>query len=77
LGFKAKNYSIKSLLSQIWLDHRDGIFIDNSGILGNIDINLKCFMLDLNEVKKALQENGLDLIEAKKEMSVLVIKDIR
>jgi uncharacterized protein (TIGR03435 family) len=72
----AKNVPVTMLLQQITA-HIDQppIILDETGIGGNIDITLHCFFKDLHEIKKALQENGLDLIPSTKPMNVLVITD--
>ncbi|MEI9809770.1 MAG: hypothetical protein WDO16_18945 [Bacteroidota bacterium] len=36
---------------------------------------LKLNMTDINDVRKELQKQGLDLVEGEKEMKVLVIRD--
>ncbi|MFS2185606.1 TlpA family protein disulfide reductase [Mucilaginibacter sp. Mucisp84] len=74
-GFTAKNFPIQNLIRMLWAHHEDKVFIDETNIKGNIDIKLDCIMTDLNDVKKALQKNELDLVEGQKDMKVLVIRD--
>jgi hypothetical protein len=52
-------------------------FIDETGIKGNIDMTLRYKTLfgDLNDDKRALHENGLDLVRGEREMKVLVISN--
>jgi thiol-disulfide isomerase/thioredoxin len=73
-SFTALNWPISKLLGFIG-NHNDGIFSDETGITGNIDIMMDCILTDLNDVKKALEVNGLDLMLGEKQMQVLVIRD--
>lgn len=50
-------------------------FIDETGIKANIDIKIDAIFTDLNDIKRALRENGLDLVKSEREMKVLVIRD--
>ena len=71
-----KNQPISSLLLEIWSYHQeDTVFVDETGIKYNIDLNIHCVMTDLKEIKKELQKNGLDLILGEREMKVIVIRD--
>jgi thiol-disulfide isomerase/thioredoxin len=76
MGFSAKNYPIRSLIRMIWSGNQsEPPFIDDTGISDNIDITLDCLMTNLKDIKRALNDNGLDLIRGEKEMKVIVIKD--
>ena len=76
IGFIAKDIPLISVLGQISADHQDEIFLDETGISGNIDIDLHdCFFPDLNDVRRALRQNGLDLVRAERSMRVLIIRD--
>ena len=76
LGFVARDVNIRdAVLGTIYKDHIDQVFLDETGISDNIDIDLRdCFFPDLIDVKRALNKNGLDLIQGEKEMAVLVIR---
>lgn len=52
----------------------DGVILDETGIVGNIDITIND-SIDRDGIRKSLKENGLTLVPATKEMKVLVIKD--
>jgi hypothetical protein len=52
-------------------------FVDETGIIGNIDISMNYLMSDFDEANKALNYNGLYLVRGLKEMKVLVIRDSR
>jgi thiol-disulfide isomerase/thioredoxin len=72
-GFSVRNYPMKNFLSCL---PNVGIpFYDETGITGNIDITMDCIMTDIDQVRKGLQANGLDLIEGEKEMKVVVISE--
>ena len=78
-GFTAKNIPVGWLIiamNQTSVIETGGLpIIDETGIRGNIDITIDALMFDLDDVKSALQKNGLDLIKGEKEMKVLVIRD--
>lgn len=75
IGFIARDVSIKLLMSRICADHNDQIFIDETGIQGNIDIDMSdCFFLNLMDIKRALRNNGLDLVQGHKIMRAIVIQ---
>jgi len=74
------NSPMKSLMDWIRLndpgrDRLAKIYLDETGISGNIDITLDCIMNDLDDLKRGLQVNGLDLVKGEKEMQVVVIQD--
>lgn len=72
-GSPVKPYS---LLAIIWgLHQKEPPFIDATGITSNIDISLEGALTDLNELKKSLNKNGLDLIKGERQMKVIVIRD--
>ncbi len=48
--------------------------VDETEITSNIDITIEADLSDLNEVGKALQHYGLDLVKGHKEMKVVVIR---
>jgi thiol-disulfide isomerase/thioredoxin len=76
-GFTNNNFSVKSaIISHLWGYFPDGPpFIDETGIEGNIDITINALLTDFNDFKRALNENGLDLVIGEKEMKVLVVRD--
>jgi hypothetical protein len=52
------------------------ILIDETGLRSNIDIFLDVpFDASWDNIRSELKKNGLDLIEGKKEMKVLIISD--
>ena len=75
-GISVKNLSIDMLIGIIWGYHqREPPFINATGIDFNIDIEFDAIFDDLTDIKRALQENGLDLVKGEKEMNVIVIRD--
>jgi peroxiredoxin len=80
VGWTMRNASMGNLVECI-SGHNPGhdklrdIYLDETGIIGNIDITMDCIMSDLDDVRRALQANGLDLVKGEKEMHVLVIRD--
>lgn len=77
MGFTIRNQPIKNLLSRIAFYHSNygPPFFDDTKITRNIDITVSANMLSLNEIKKSLQKNGLDLVLLKKELLVLLVND--
>lgn len=77
-GFTLKNHNIAALVnilsSFIQNDLRIPL-IDKTGIDFNIDITLSGDMTSYSDVRHALQNYGLDLVNGKKKMKVLVIKN--
>jgi thiol-disulfide isomerase/thioredoxin len=76
-GFTVRNVPIQLVMSVIAKYHADkhAPMIDETGIDYNIDITLDAMMMDLDDIRRGLKANGLDLIPSRKEMRVLVIRD--
>ncbi len=49
--------------------------IDETGIKGNVDIDLTCNMSSVPELRKALAKYGIDIIEADRDVDYIVIRD--
>lgn len=60
-----------------YLVSKDLPLIDETGIKGNIDISFEAVMTDWEDIKKALQKQGLDLVKGEKDMKVIVIRDAK
>jgi len=80
IGWAMSNSPMKYLMDCIrWnnpgRDRLTNIYLDESGISGNIDITLDCIMNDLDDLRRALQANGLDLVKGQKDMKVVVVLD--
>jgi thiol-disulfide isomerase/thioredoxin len=79
VGWSMGNYPVGFLIDCIRAndpgrDRLTDIYLDETGISGNIDISLDCIMNDLPDLRKALQAYGLDLVKGEKEMQVVVIR---
>jgi len=78
-GFVAKNIPITWLIIAISgaseIPEGRPPIINETQIQGNIDITIDALIFDLFDVRRALQKNGLDLIEGVMPMKVLVIKN--
>jgi thiol-disulfide isomerase/thioredoxin len=79
-GFMARDWPFETLLNQLSFGFQDEIIYDETGIKGNIDINLTDDVwpktwITIQEARKALQACGLDLVPSQKEMKVVVIRD--
>jgi uncharacterized protein (TIGR03435 family) len=78
LGYTLINWPKEYLMASICFYFKDKYtipFVDETGFSGNFDFSLEADMTDFNDVKKALQKQGLDLIKGTRIMEVLVIKD--
>jgi hypothetical protein len=53
----------------------DRAVINKTGIEYNIDIDVKAYMKDFNDVKNALNKNGLDLVAGTKLMNAIIVSD--
>lgn len=53
----------------------DRPLFDETGIKSNISISLNAIMTDLDDVKAALRRYGLDIVEKRRTMKVIVISD--
>lgn len=74
--FSAKNISPMQLVRLIWSYHqREPPFVEETGFIGNMDLNIKCIISDLEDVRKMLLKHKLDLVKSEKEYKVLVIRD--
>lgn len=51
------------------------LMINETGILGNIDIHINCVTTDMEDVKKELHKKGIELIPSTITKKVLVIRD--
>jgi thiol-disulfide isomerase/thioredoxin len=69
------NQPVNNIISQLWIFNQDDIFIDETGITGNIDIQIDAVLTEFNDFKKALKAQGLDLVQGTKQMKVLVFRD--
>jgi thiol-disulfide isomerase/thioredoxin len=77
LSWKVRNKPFQDIVHVIQ-NLSGGIVFDETGITGNVDMALDCkdgLLTDINDMKKTLQANGLDLVAAEKEMKVLVVRD--
>jgi len=77
-GFTVRNVPMENYMMYLcfYLDERyRHPFINETGIESNIDLTIEADLTDINDLKKAIQKVGLDLVQDTKKMKVLVIKD--
>ena len=74
-GITLKNMPISSFFDMLEGYQQDKIIINETNFKGNVDIELDCNMLELNELKKSLSKYGLDLIETEREIEMLILSD--
>lgn len=75
-GFTLKNAPVSELLNILWNYHagKEPPFIDETGISGNIDIEIDGLITDLSDLQRALNANGLNLVKGKRYMDVIVVR---
>ena len=73
----AKSIYVSTLLTIMSSYNGDGLmpFIDETGIPGLIDINISAAMTDIEDLRKALEKQGLILQKGEVKRKVLVIRD--
>ncbi|MDP4128909.1 MAG: TlpA disulfide reductase family protein [Bacteroidota bacterium] len=69
------NRPVKDLISDLDSYYQTQMFVDETGIKDNIDLEFSAIMTDLNDIKKAIRKKGLILEQGLKEMNVIVIRD--
>lgn len=75
-GISFRDRPVSFLISQIWLYQQfEPPFIDETGIIGNINVDIDALLTDLTDLRKGLRQMGFDLIKGEKEMKVVVISD--
>jgi thiol-disulfide isomerase/thioredoxin len=52
-------------------------FIDETGITGKIDLSINALLTNLGDYRRALNEYGIDIVKAEKEMKVIVVRDAK
>jgi thioredoxin-related protein len=78
MGYSFKNVPSSYLVASISFYIAEKFkepFIDETNIAGNIDFTIEADMTNFNEIKKAIQLQGLDLVKSSKKMKVIVIRD--
>ena len=71
-----KNGTIKCLIHSLWNMNQDKPpFIDETGIIKNINLKIDADITDFEELRNALQKKGFYLTKAERRMKVIVIKD--
>lgn len=76
-GFSVRNFPAERLLNLVvrYISNKYTIFVDETGLSGNIDLSVDALMTDWNDLCDGLRRNGFDLVRGFKEMKVLVIND--
>jgi thiol-disulfide isomerase/thioredoxin len=62
-------------LQTYYLQLLDTPIVDETGITGNVDMELTANMSNVSSLRKALQKYGIDIIEAERDINMIVIKD--
>lgn len=76
-GYVFTNVPVGSVLFRISYNakYSEMPYMDMTGIEGHIDLNLDAITTDRDDVVRALRKNGLDLVEGRREMNVIVLRD--
>ena len=72
--FIAQNRPLSKIIQTI-SNYNESEILDETGITENVDIQMNCLLKDTDDLKKALKENGLYLIQGQIAKKVLVIKE--
>jgi len=76
-GYSITNYPMEFVIHKLYgyKVKPDEVYIDATGIKGNIDLSVDAILTEPDEYLKALQKNGLNLVRDEKEMKVIVVSD--
>ncbi len=77
-NFHLRNAPWKTLpirLQTYYLQLLPTTLIDETGITGNVDLDITANMSSVPELRKALQKYGIDIIEAERDVDYIVIRD--
>lgn len=78
-GYKIVNWPCQYLIASLsfYLNerYRGEVFVDETGISGNIDFTFEADMTNMSDIRKNLHKQGLDLVRGTKELKVIVIRD--
>jgi thiol-disulfide isomerase/thioredoxin len=76
-GIRFRNWPMHEFIEDVFYIGGivDRAVINKTGIEYNIDIDVKAYMKDFNDVKNALNKNGLDLVAGTKLMNAIIVSD--
>ncbi len=75
-GGSMTNVPVEAIIMLLWSqDQRGAPFIDETGIKGEIDFEIKANLEDFESFRRGLMEIGLVLEKGEKELKVIVIRD--
>lgn len=77
-GVRMQNASLDALMVRLNVSYQQGAsgpLVNLTGESGPVDLQIDAEMSDLEAIRKALQPYGLDLVEKKAKIPVLVIRD--
>ncbi len=74
-GFALQNMPIKKVISIAYSVKEWELFIDKTGIQGNIDLHIDTIMTEFEDFRKALAAKGLFLVKAQKKIKTIMIYD--
>jgi len=72
--FEARNLPVHRLI-ELLRTHSGANIVDATGITGTIDITLHCLLSDVDDVRRALQSQGMDLVPDEQLKPILVIRE--
>jgi len=78
-GFTLTNWPSEILIEELGFylkeRYRGELFVDDTGLTGNIDFTIEADMTNLEDIRKELQRQGMDLVKGEKVMKALIIRD--
>jgi thiol-disulfide isomerase/thioredoxin len=74
-GIVIKNKPMAELADMLQYYHQDRVLLDETGYKKSVSVTLNVNMLELGTVRESLNNYGLDLIEADRNVDILVIRE--
>jgi len=74
-SFTFTNQPVAKIIWQIWVYNPLEVVIDETGITGNIDIQINAILTDFDDFRNALKKQGLDIIRGERVMKAIVFSN--
>lgn len=72
--YSMQNYPFCDFFNML-LENSKYPILNETNIDENIDLRFKCFLMDFNDIKRALKEIGLDMLPSELNLKTIVIRD--
>jgi len=74
-GIGVANQPMSELWDLLWYFHQKEILIDETTFKGNVDIDLNCNMLDMNDLNIGLRKYGIEFRAENRQVEMLILSD--